>query len=226
VTLRDLLQQHGALSLEKQDALSDFLGEHSWWLDLQVGTIDFGSGRVFPVQVIGTESKESGTWLWSWANQPGRIPYALQTAALRLRDFGQANDVAEFTAPELEAGAYDTHVIGATACGVADADAYYLAKYEHGAALLLLQSPALAALLEPSALHMMTIFSSTISAWELEDHRRSFVAYARAKGCTIRESHGCVEITDPTGTPLAADFDDHNRLVAMRYGISERPAGS
>lgn len=109
MTLPELLRDYGAFSLEKQDALSDDLGPHSWQVDLQDGTIDFGSGRLFPIQVVGTESKESGTWLWSWANAPAQIPVALQAQALALRAFGQEHSVAELTRPQLPPGSFDGH---------------------------------------------------------------------------------------------------------------------
>jgi hypothetical protein len=224
VTLQDVLHDHGALSLEKQDALSDYLGEHSWWLDLKAGTVDFGGGRLFPIQVVGTESKGSGTWLWSWANHQSQIPAALHASAVRVREYGEAHGVREFVTPELAPGSFDGHMLSAAACGVAAADAYYLGHHEDGAVLLFLESPTLRQLIRPSVLHMTTIFTSFISAWEIADHRKAFVAYARAKGCTIHEVGARVEVTDPTGEQLAADFEDSGRLFEMETGPLGRPA--
>ncbi len=218
MTLQELLRDYGALSFEKQDALTDHLGEHSWQLDLQAGTIDFGSSRVFPIQVVGTESKETGTWLWSWANQSGQIPAPLQTLALGLRSFGQRHAVNELVTPELARGSFDAHILGTVACGLAGADAYYLGHHPHGAVLLLLQSPALHALIKSSVLHMTTIFTGLISMWEISDHRAAFIAYARAKGCTLSALGSRVEVTDPSGEHLAADFDSLGRLAHMETG--------
>ena len=223
MTLQELLRDHGALSLEKQDALSDYLGEHTWWLDLQAGTVDFGAGRVFPIQVVGTESKESGTWLWSWANHVSQIPGILQTSALRLREFGQAHGVWEFATPELAPDSFDGHKLAAAACGVAGADAYYLAHHDGGAVLLFLPSLDLRDLIRPSVLHMTTIFTGVISTWEIADHRAAFIAYARAKGCTIHEVRPRVEVTDPTGEQLAAVFEQSGRLFEMATGPLGQP---
>src|SRR5262249_23614882 len=72
MTFSELVDRHIGLFVRKQMALSDFLGKHSYRFDLGKGTIDFGKGpglfgkrRVYPCQVLGTESETSGTWLWA-----------------------------------------------------------------------------------------------------------------------------------------------------------------
>jgi hypothetical protein len=218
LTLSDLLREHGALSLEKQDALGDYLGEHSWSLDLTAGTIDFGAGRVFPIQLLGTESFQSETWLWAWANRESDIPEPLLAAAARLRELGAAQGITELITPELPSTSLDLHMVGAIGCGVTSADAYYLGHHQHGAVLLLLRSPVLRALLKPSVLHMTTIFMGFVSTWEVADQRRAFIAYARAKGCTIQELGNRVGVTDPRGEQLVADFDTAGRVVNLEGG--------
>ena len=52
MNIQDLLEEHGAYGLEKQDAFSEFLGERSWSLDLPA--VDFGLGRVYAIQLVGT----------------------------------------------------------------------------------------------------------------------------------------------------------------------------
>ena len=60
---QELLSQHIASSLLKQQNLSNFLGDYNWNVDLETGKVDFGKGRIYPIQIIGTESEFTGTWL-------------------------------------------------------------------------------------------------------------------------------------------------------------------
>jgi hypothetical protein len=64
-TFQELLEEHVATSLLRQYALSDFLGEHDWKATMSTGTVDFGKKRIYPIQILGSESEISGTWLWA-----------------------------------------------------------------------------------------------------------------------------------------------------------------
>ena len=99
----------------------------------------------------------------------------------------------------------------------------YLAHHDGGAVLLFLPSLDLRDLIRPSVLHMTTIFTGVISTWEIADHRAAFIAYARAKGCTIHEVRPRVEVTDPTGEQLAAVFEQSGRLFEMATGPLGQP---
>lgn len=55
--------------------------ENGWNVDIRARKIMFGSSA-FEMSVLGSESDESGTWLWAWANTQSNIP-ELATAASR-----------------------------------------------------------------------------------------------------------------------------------------------
>ena len=88
-TVSSLLTHHVASSLSKQHALDEFIGDHRWELDLEQGTVDFGEGRRFPVQILGTQSEIANTWLWAWDNRASDIPPQLLMAAHQLRTLGE-----------------------------------------------------------------------------------------------------------------------------------------
>ncbi|MDQ3813354.1 MAG: hypothetical protein M3347_05330, partial [Armatimonadota bacterium] len=110
-TLKDLLSRHIASSLFKQHTLGRFLGEHNWSISLSGGVVDFGKGRVYPIQLIGTESELSGTWLWAWANTESSIPEQLLVCARQLRDFGEEEGIEELTQAELDSARVDGHLL-------------------------------------------------------------------------------------------------------------------
>lgn len=67
--------------------------------DMDKGTLTFsedGSPKVVAlIQVVGSTSRSSCTWLWSWANQ--NIPNCVTSLLARVRAFGEAENLAELT---------------------------------------------------------------------------------------------------------------------------------
>lgn len=68
-------------------------------LDQDAGKIvwTFPDGLIVeaPVEIVGTYNPTSGSFLWAWANHT--ILGKLQGSANRVRAYGQAHDVADFT---------------------------------------------------------------------------------------------------------------------------------
>ena len=71
--LQPHVDRHAILGFEKQFHAYDVIGDASWWVDLDEGTIVFGGELEMGAALLGTEA--SGTWLWGWAN-PGELPGA------------------------------------------------------------------------------------------------------------------------------------------------------
>jgi hypothetical protein len=105
--------QFAALTQEAQEELTSLntkcgeafkLGTYgNWDYDSEAGTITFstqGTPKVVAqVQVVGTTSAKSKTWLWAWANDS--VPRPLVASALTVRDFGQREGVSALVEPEL-----------------------------------------------------------------------------------------------------------------------------
>ena len=67
-TQQELIERYGGIALDKQLAFGEAIGNNNWNVDMTQGTISFGEDLTFPVQVLGTISHSSQTWLWAWAN--------------------------------------------------------------------------------------------------------------------------------------------------------------
>lgn len=86
------LEEHVFRVLEGQDKLTEFLGEHDWNFSMSDEVLRFSDAATgtlratCPVQLIGTESKETNTFLWAWANQGSDIPAGLLRGVTRVRD--------------------------------------------------------------------------------------------------------------------------------------------
>ena len=70
-----------------------------WDLKQSTGELVFsfadGTKAVCPAQIIGTYNSEDHTWLWSWANSS--INENLKKVALKVRKFGQENEIERLT---------------------------------------------------------------------------------------------------------------------------------
>ncbi len=104
------LERYALLSLEKQDKLEALIGEHLHELDLDAGTIRFDRFQ-FPMQVIGTESDNTLTWLWAWSDEQTEIPSNLMQSAIQLRTWGSAEGLPEFTLPSVDLNIADGNAI-------------------------------------------------------------------------------------------------------------------
>jgi len=68
-SLHRLFSVHAASVLERQLRLGTLIGDqHQWTFDMASGRLQFNEQHSFPVQLLGSESEESNTWLWAWAN--------------------------------------------------------------------------------------------------------------------------------------------------------------
>ncbi|HEY1015895.1 MAG TPA: hypothetical protein VGE07_24515 [Herpetosiphonaceae bacterium] len=218
-SLAGLLEYHGAASLDKQWALSDLIGDADWQVSISQGTITFGGEKSFPIQVLGTESQGSGTWLWSWANAASNLPPAVVRAAEELRDWGAEHGIPELTEAELSLEAVSGHLLSMIAAGVLSADCYYRGPYEGGAVFLLLEAPELRERLTP-AIRIINVFVQLISTFEV-DHRRALLAYLQARGYEC-EARGDELVGFNQEGSITFRFDDQDRFVSSNVHVGGR----
>ncbi len=83
----ELLERYGAIALDKQMNLGEVIGGNNWNIDINAGEISFGTNLIFPIQVLGTFSHSSETWLWSWANTKSGFPENTIQQAQQLRKY-------------------------------------------------------------------------------------------------------------------------------------------
>ncbi len=70
-----------------------------WYYDFDRGTLTFsqdGEPKVVAlIQVVGTTSISSGTWLWAWANQS--LPTGVIEGSIKVREFGEREQLPELS---------------------------------------------------------------------------------------------------------------------------------
>ena len=118
-----LLSKYGALALDKQENLSELIGETEGELDIEKGLLTFGDIE-FPVQILGFYMQDSKQWSWAWDNEEIFGEDFIQSAK-EIKAIGDEFDIEAFTTPMLNADFNDCHTLAMTATGILKMDAYY-----------------------------------------------------------------------------------------------------
>jgi len=213
-TEQELLERYAAIAFDKQNDLYEVIGDNSWNADVPAGTISFGPALVFPMQILGTFSHASETWLWAWANTESGLPPRLLSQAEQLRSYGEQHGIELLTASGFEASDRDLHLIGCIASGMFGASGYYLANYGQGTMVVTIKSELVDGVAKNDFARISSAFPQVISAFEMQ-HRPAFVHYLTQKGYHITETADTVSAAVGSGA-LTATFDQLGRLANLQ----------
>ncbi|MBQ8017182.1 MAG: hypothetical protein IJ672_01055 [Methanobrevibacter sp.] len=123
-----ILSKYGALALDKQENLSELIGETIGELDIEKGVITFGD-ITFPVQILGFYMQDAKQWSWAWDNED-IFGENLITSACEIKGIGDEFDINEFKSPVLNADFDDCHTLAMTSTAILGMDAYYAVSEE------------------------------------------------------------------------------------------------
>ena len=118
-----LLSKYGALALDKQENLSELIGEEVGDLDIEKGQLSFGD-VTFQIQILGFFMQDSKQWSWAWDNED-IFGEKLIKSALQIKSVGEEFGIPEFTTPLLNATYDDCHTLAMTTSSILAMDAYY-----------------------------------------------------------------------------------------------------
>lgn len=213
-TEQALLECYAALAFDKQNDLYEVIGDSSWNVDVHAGTIAFGPQLVFPLQILGTFSHSSQTWLWAWANAQSNLPAGLLSQSEQLRTYGVRYSIDLLTASEFAATEKDLHIIGCVASGMFGASGYYLANYGQGTMVVTVASELIDQVPKNDFVRIPYTFPQVISVFEM-NHRPAFLQYVTQKGYSVTETTNSVSVALSSGI-LTATFDELGRLTNLQ----------
>ena len=89
-SLQDLIDASIFISTEYQARLAELIGSADYDVNFAEQSLTFKAADPVSFQpyLLGTESENRGTWIWSW-QQLGYFPNAVVSAALQARDAGE-----------------------------------------------------------------------------------------------------------------------------------------
>ncbi|PIE84732.1 MAG: hypothetical protein CSA07_01335 [Bacteroidia bacterium] len=216
-----LLEQHIGLTLERQRALYELVGEEDWGIDMSTGLLSFGEAS-YTFQLIGSLSFEDNSWMWGWANAQSNIPENLLRHSHALREIGQQKGMEELAEGYLEVGEGFDHLVGIIAAGALGAKAYYSGNYGDGALVMTLGDDAPIAPVDLDDLSpVLTYFPELISSLTF-NHREVFRNYLIDRGCLLRVDGESVA-GYRNGSIVYGSFDGEGRLLELKGKLA--PAG-
>lgn len=122
-TFKVILSKYGALALDKQENLSELIGDQVGELDIEKGELSFDD-ITFKAQILGFFMQDSRQWSWAWDNEEIFGKELIETS-LEIKAIGEKFEIAEFTSPLLNATFDDCHTLAMTTISILDMDAYY-----------------------------------------------------------------------------------------------------
>ena len=208
-----LLEQYGGVGLDKQHSLAEIIGDNNWNIDVDKGTISFGHDLEFPMQILGTYSHSSETWLWAWANEGSNLPSELLQQADALKKYGEENNLDFLTTDQFKAEATDSHAIGIIASGMFNSSAYYCGDFGDGIIAVTIDSEKIDSFEFNEQLRILSVFPNLISIF-IVDHQKALYNYLQAKGYSITKEENSI-IAKKNEEIISAEFDEMGRLTKI-----------
>jgi hypothetical protein len=223
--------KHGAASYDKQLYFRAMFGKAGWSLDLGTGVLALRRPHEEPqqlyVQVLGTQSDDSGTWLWSWANDALGLAEPLLAAAREMRAFGEQAGVREFVEPEIACTpTLDGERVAAVASGICRAGCTFRAPYPRGALQLLVRDPRFKRPVSQPIPRIARAFPLFLKAHPDVPARAAFLSYVQFYRLQVEEDGDRIvastamvarnAIGAEAARALAAEFAPDGALHAMR----------
>lgn len=118
-----ILSKYGALALDKQENLSELIGETEGDLDIEKGIISFGDINI-PIQILGFYIQDSKQWAWAWDNEEIFSKELIKSAS-EIKVIGDEFEIQEFISPVINADFNDCHTLAMTSTAILNMDAYY-----------------------------------------------------------------------------------------------------
>ena len=127
-SFKTVLSKYGALALDKQENLSELIGDTQGDLDLEKGILSFGEIE-FPVQVLGFYREDLNQWSWAWDSEDIFGAKLIEAADI-MKQAGIDAGIPEFSHPVLHANFDDCHTLAMTTISILDMGAYYAVSEE------------------------------------------------------------------------------------------------
>ena len=118
-----VLSKYGALALDKQENLSELIGETEGELDLDKAIVKFGDVEL-PIQVLGFYREDLEQWSWAWDSED-IFGDDLIKAACEIKQAGVDAGIPEFSSPVIQADFNECHTLAMATVAILDLDAYY-----------------------------------------------------------------------------------------------------
>ncbi len=212
-SIDEMFHQHAGSSYEKQLNCQDVLGDKGWDFNLMEGKLTFTGNIEIPIQILGTYSPKQKSWMWGWANTQSGIPKNLLSLSNDLREFGEQNEIEEFTSSTIKNENDPGHYYAMIASGLFNASCYYPIDLNGIKIHLLTYSDYFKKQDVTPAPIIVSTFTQLVSAMEM-GHKDSLFHYLNDKGFTVEHS-GNNLVGKKNSEEILGIFDLRGRLMKI-----------
>lgn len=215
-------------SMARQLVFLEFLSGRSWFIDTTEMIVKFGDDLTYPIQLLGTASDISQTWLWAWANDASGFPPAILEKVNSIKNHGTQHDIEDFTEPQIPLQeTNDAHRIAMVCSELVGGVPYYRGPYPNGAVFfLVLDTPSMNE--RVSTVSLPRIITTTFTGTNVSNHRTAVSVFLRSQGYELNDTEG--EAVDVVGDFVVkatraddyveATFDERNGLVEINITLA------
>ena len=207
-SLQDLIDASIFISTEYQARLAELIGSADYDVNFAEQSLTFKAADPVSFQpyLLGTESENRGTWIWSW-QQLGYFPNAVVSAALQARDAGERDSVLELSTDEIPLSEGLARRLTLATKTVTGLYAHYPLPSGSVRAWCLIDSPELT-LDAPTYKGVGRVIAKALQSEDIHDHPLAVNSYARQRGFhTAWDTEATVVLTMTDGA-LRLWFDE------------------
>ena len=207
-SLQDLIDASIFISTEYQARLAELIGSADYDVNFAEQSLTFKAADPVSFQpyLLGTESENRGTWIWSW-QQLGYFPNAVVSAALQARDAGERDSVLELSTDEIPLSEGLARRLTLATKTVTGLYAHYPLPSGSVRAWCLIDSPELT-LDAPTYKGVGRVIGKALQSEDIHDHPLAINSYARQRGFhTAWDTEATVVLTMTDGA-LRLWFDE------------------
>lgn len=216
-SFKTILSKYGALALDKQENLSELIGEAIGDIDIEKGVLTFGDIE-FPAQILGFYMQDAKQWSWAWDNED-IFGEDLIKSSCEIKAIGEEFNIKEFTSPVLNADFNDCHTLAMTATSILDMDAYYGVSDEGLDIFILIKSDLIEEINSPKK------FRDTFYTFQKNFNiypRIAFEAYTKLKGYRFKP-HDDFALAKIGEARVMAGFTERGNITRLLiFGDEER----
>ena len=207
-SLQDLIDASIFISTEYQARLAELIGSADYDVNFAEQSLTFKAADPVSFQpyLLGTESENRGTWIWSW-QQLGYFPDSVVSAALQARDTGERDSVLELNTDEIPLSDGLARRLTLATKTVTGLYAHYPLPSGSVRAWCLIDSPELT-LDAPTYKGVGRVIAKALQSEDIHDHPLAINSYARQRGFhTAWDTEATVVLTMTDGA-LRLWFDE------------------
>jgi len=221
IEIECLFEKYAGIALIKQLTLADKISNQAWSINLPKQRIRFHNGLTTKIQLIGTKSLQSNTWLWAWANTSIAGSKELISESLKLKKYGIQQNIIFLTKPQIKLDTISANKIIFIASGLLNIGSYYRTSYTGGVAYYYLPDYPKNQELNKSAARLVRTISQLTNSFKL-NHRFTIKHMIDKLALTYSEKKQSITININTQFSLLLTFNSKQDLSLMKLMQIER----